>query len=214
MDWRERSQIVKESNANICLSNHINSGGGEGAEIIKSIYNSNHLDKNMKQLLITAGSEFRRIFTRTLNNNPKTDYYFMHRETGRVETYIIEYGFADNEQDVQRLKKYWKKFAESIVCAVCLHYNIKYQATNVSTYVNTNDSNKESKNIRVQNKKKKTSDTHEYDYAGFKKKDAVHWLFEKGYLKKERYREFDHECLPVSELAIILQRMYEDLRRK
>lgn len=122
----ERAKIVRESGATYCISNHINAGGGEGAETIHSIYSKPTLARTILDEIVKSGQKERRVFVRTLPNNPKRDYYFMHRETGTVDTTIIEYGFADNANDTERLLANWNKYAESVVLAFCLHIGHPY----------------------------------------------------------------------------------------
>lgn len=111
-----RSQIVKNSGAKYCISNHINAGGGDGAEVIKSIYDNSNIAESLAASLESVGQNIRRVFTRHLPNNKRADYYFMHRLTGHVSTFIIEYGFADSKvDDIEQLNNDWKKYAEAIV---------------------------------------------------------------------------------------------------
>ena len=122
----ERTNIVKRSNAKYCISNHINAGGGEGAETIYSIYSNPTLANIILDTLVDAGQIKRRAFTRTLPGDLQKDYYFMHRDTGKTETVIVEYGFADNVNDTKRLLENWKQYAESVVKAFCLHIGYIY----------------------------------------------------------------------------------------
>lgn len=123
----ERSAIVRNSGAAYCHSNHINAGGGDGAEVIHSIYGGRALAEKTAAGLKNAGQNVRRVFTRTLPNNATLDYYFMHRNTGSVVTTIIEYGFSDSpKSDVDQLRKDWKRYAEAVVKAFCEFGNYEY----------------------------------------------------------------------------------------
>jgi N-acetylmuramoyl-L-alanine amidase len=122
----ERTKLVRDSGAEYCFSNHINAGGGEGAETIHSIHSNGRLANAILDELVAAGQKKRRVFCRFLPNSPKQDYYFMHRSTGNVETTINEYGFADNENDVKRLLEHWQAYAEAPVKAFCNHINHPY----------------------------------------------------------------------------------------
>lgn len=124
----QRAKIVRDSGAKYCISNHINAGGGEGAETIHSVHSDGKLAREILNELEKAGQKIRRAFFRTLSNSPDLDYYFMHRETGSVQTVIVEYGFADNERDTQRLLKNWKAYAESVVRGVCNYIGYRYEA--------------------------------------------------------------------------------------
>lgn len=120
LDPDERTRIIRESGAEFCHSNHINSGGGDGAEVIHSIYGGRKMAGEIAEELEKAGQNIRRVFTRTLPQYPKRDYYFMNRETGNVVTNIIEYGFADSiRDDVNQLNLNYIKYAEAVVKAFC-----------------------------------------------------------------------------------------------
>lgn len=122
----ERTKLVKESGAKYCFSNHINAGGGEGAETIHSIHSNGRLANLILDEIAVSGQKKRRVFCRSLPKSPGADYYFMHRETGNVETIINEYGFADNENDVKRLLDHWQEYAEAAVKAFCNYIGHPY----------------------------------------------------------------------------------------
>lgn len=119
LDPGPRAKLVKESGAKYCISNHINAGGGRGVETIHSIYSNGKLARKLFDAVVAAGQTGRRVFTRTLPNNPRLDYYYMHRDTGAVETVILEYAFIDNGEDVARLQANWQAWAEAVVKAFC-----------------------------------------------------------------------------------------------
>lgn len=122
----ERVKIVKESGAKRCISNHVNAGGGDGLEVIHSIYGDATFGKLVAKEMGKVGQNLRRVFSRTLPNNASQDYYYMHRNTGKVATDIIEYGFADSpKDDVEQLMD-WTAEAESVVKAYCDLYGHKY----------------------------------------------------------------------------------------
>jgi len=123
----ERTKIVRDSGATYCLSNHINAGGGDGAEVIHSIYSDGKMANEIARELKNAGQNIRRVFTRTLSSNKNLDYYYMNRETGNVRTNIIEYGFADSTRDdVKQLRDHYRKYAEAVVKAFCQFSGYKY----------------------------------------------------------------------------------------
>jgi N-acetylmuramoyl-L-alanine amidase len=122
----ERTKIVRDSNADICISNHINAGGGEGAETIHSIFSDGKLATIILDKIVAAGQKKRRVFCKKSSRWPGKDYYYMHRQTGNVETVIVEYGFADNENDTKRIKKHWKEYAEAVIRAICQYADIPY----------------------------------------------------------------------------------------
>ncbi|MCA0173364.1 N-acetylmuramoyl-L-alanine amidase [Bacillus sp. RAR_GA_16] len=97
----KRSELVKSSDAIVCLSNHFNAGGGSGAEVIYSKYTTSEFAESVGNALKKAGMPIRRIFSKEGSNG--NDYYYMHRLTGKVETLIIEYGFLDSATDRKKL---------------------------------------------------------------------------------------------------------------
>lgn len=97
----KRSELVKSSDAIVCLSNHFNAGGGSGAEVIYSKYTTSDFAESVANALKKAGMPIRRIFSKEGSNG--NDYYYMHRLTGKVETLIIEYGFLDSATDRKKL---------------------------------------------------------------------------------------------------------------
>src|SRR5699024_5945660 len=126
----KRTQIVRQSGADVCISNHFNAsnGKGRGVETIHSYLAKNTFAKNLANAIVkTSGLPLRRVFTRRLNNGK--DYYFMHRQTGSVRTVIIEYGFIDNKQDMNYFKNdtNFYKVAEVIVKEICKEIGISYK---------------------------------------------------------------------------------------
>jgi len=126
----ERTKIVRESGAKYCISNHINAAGSataRGVETIHSIHSDGKLATAIFNAIRDAGMPGRRVFCRSLDGKPQTDYYFMHRETGSVSTVIIEYGFATNAEDVRLIEQNWQAYAEAVVRAFCQHVGYAYK---------------------------------------------------------------------------------------
>lgn len=123
----DRTEIVRESGARYCISNHINAGGGDGVEAIHSIHSDGLLARRIVEAIRARGQNVRRVFTRTLTGDASKDYYYMHRNTGGVETVIVEYGFADSRgDDVRQLQNDWRSYAEAVVEAFCEHIGHPY----------------------------------------------------------------------------------------
>lgn len=117
-----RTQIVRDSKADICISNHINFasiGKANGVETIYSIQNDKTLAEILLNEISSEGIYKRRAFTIRSTKDNNLDYYYMHRETGDVETVIIEYGFASNKEDSEKILNNWKKYAEAAVRGLC-----------------------------------------------------------------------------------------------
>ena len=122
----------------ILISNHVNSGGGEGAEVIYALRNKDTLAKRILENIGATGQETRKYYQRRLPSDTSKDYYFIHRNTGNLEPLIVEYGFIDNTKDVEFLKENYKELAESVISAVANYIGVPYKAPNgliTNTYV-------------------------------------------------------------------------------
>lgn len=111
----------------IVLSNHINAGGGDGAEVIYALRNDDTLSKIILNNLEKAGQNPRKVYQRRLPSNTAKDYYFIHRNTGKTEPVIIEYGFLDSSgDDINQLKNDSLKYAEAVVKSITEYLGIPY----------------------------------------------------------------------------------------
>ena len=122
----------------ILISNHVNSGGGEGAEVIYALRNRDTLAKRILENIGAAGQETRKYYQRRLPSDTSKDYYFIHRNTGNLEPLIVEYGFIDDTKDVEFLKENYKELAEAVISAVANYIGIPYtppEGITANTYV-------------------------------------------------------------------------------
>lgn len=116
----------------LVISNHLNAGGGSGAEVIYALRNNDTLSKLILENLSEEGQTIRKAYQRRLPSDNTKDYYFMHRNTGRTEPIIVEYGFVDNTADANRIKNNWENYAEAVVKAVAEYKGIPYGESSVS----------------------------------------------------------------------------------
>lgn len=122
----------------ILISNHVNSGGGEGAEVIYALRNKDTLARRILENIGAAGQETRKYYQRRLPSDTSKDYYFIHRNTGNLEPLIVEYGFIDDTKDVEFLKENYKELAEAIISAVANYIGVPYtppEGITTNTYV-------------------------------------------------------------------------------
>jgi len=137
----QRTQRVLDAYGNdsdvIVISNHINAGGGDGAETIYALRNNDRLAKLILDEIGKEGQNTRKYYQRRLPSDPSKDYYFMHRNTGRTQPVIVEYGFLDStEDDINQLKNNLLDYAEAVVRALAQYTDTPYVAPEGSnTYV-------------------------------------------------------------------------------
>lgn len=126
----ERPQRVFDQYGNgsnvIVVSNHINAGGAEGAEVIYALRNKDTLAKKILDELEKQGQLVRKYYQRRLPSDYNKDYYYMLRNTPNTEALIVEYGFLDNASDANKLKNNYKKYAEAVLKAVTEYAGYKY----------------------------------------------------------------------------------------
>lgn len=119
----------------IVVSNHINAGSGDGAEIIYALRNNDAFARKIATEFENAGQNVRKYYQRRLPSNPAKDYYYIMRDTPNNETVIVEYGFADSTgDDISQLKNNWKKLAEAVTKAIVEYAGGKYVAPIDSNY--------------------------------------------------------------------------------
>lgn len=122
----------------ILISNHVNSGGDEGAEVIYALRNRDTLARRILENIGAAGQETRKYYQRRLPSDTSKDYYFIHRNTGNLEPLIVEYGFIDDTKDVEFLKENYKELAEAVISAVANYIGVPYtppEGITTNTYV-------------------------------------------------------------------------------
>ena len=110
----------------IILSNHINSGGGEGAEVIYPLRSTDTLARNILEAIGEEGQITRKYYQRRLPEDPSKDYYYIMRETPNTTALLIEYGFIDNANDRRKLEENLTDYAEAVVRAVANYTGTTY----------------------------------------------------------------------------------------
>lgn len=127
---RERIDAMTDSFGNdskvIVLSNHINAGGGEGAEIVYPLRTSSTLPSMILDSIGQKGQIKRKYYQRVLPEDPSKDYYYIMRETPNTTALLIEYGFIDNPNDQRKLQNNLLDYAEAVVEAVSEYIGINY----------------------------------------------------------------------------------------
>ena len=118
----------------IVISNHINAGGGDGAEVIYALRNNSKLSNLILNKFKDAGQNVRDAFQRRLPSNTAKDYYFIHRNTSNTEPIIVEYGFLDSTlDDPTQLKDDYKELTRAVVDAVLEYIGAAAPSGNVYT---------------------------------------------------------------------------------
>lgn len=105
----------------------MNLPGGDGAEVIYALRNSDTLAKMITNEFIKSGQNVRKYYQRRLPSDSSKDYYYMLRNTPNNETIIVEYGFADSTgDDVEQIKNNWQELTEAAVKGLANYIGVPY----------------------------------------------------------------------------------------
>ena len=126
------------SSYDIVISNHLNAGGGDGAEIVYALRNDDTLSKMILDNIEETGQNIRKWYQRKLPSNPNRDYYYIIRNTSPAESILVEYAFLDSTNDDRKqIKNDWEKWAEAVVKAVADYKGYNYTAPGANTVNDT-----------------------------------------------------------------------------
>lgn len=123
---RRIRSLYNNSPNTILISNHMNAGNGEGAEIVYSLKNNSTLADLILSNIKDQGQKIRKTYQRRLPENPNLDYYYILRETGNTTPLLIEYGFIDNINDSNRLKNNLNDYVEGVVKGITEYLGYPY----------------------------------------------------------------------------------------
>lgn len=117
------------SSDDIVISNHLNAGGGDGAEVVYALRNNDTLSRMILDNIEETGQNIRRWYQRKLPSNQNQDYYYIIRNTSPAESVLIEYAFLDSTKDDRnQIRNDWEKWAEAVVKAVADYKGYNYAA--------------------------------------------------------------------------------------
>lgn len=137
----DRINVIKPnitSSDDIVISNHLNAGGGDGAEVVYALRNNDTLSKMILDNIEATGQNIRKWYQRRLPSNQNQDYYYIIRNTSPAESVLIEYAFLDSTKDDRnQIKNDWEKWAEAVVKAVAEYKGYNYVAPGGNTVNDT-----------------------------------------------------------------------------
>ena len=138
---KDRVNVIKPnitSKDDIVISNHLNAGGGDGAEVVYALRNNDTFAKIILDNLEETGQNVRKWYQRKLPSNSNKDYYYIIRDTSPAESVLIEYAFLDStKDDKNQIRNDWEKWAEAVVKAVAEYKGYNYSAPGENTVNNT-----------------------------------------------------------------------------
>lgn len=139
LNINERSNLIKNAFGNtsnvIAISNRLNYGDENGVEILYSLKNSNVIANKINSAFEERDIYVNKIYQRRDENDTNLDYDDLQKNTGSIQTIIVNYGYINDTNDALNLKNNYKKYAESIVKALATHYGVPYLYTLQNEYV-------------------------------------------------------------------------------
>lgn len=109
----------------VALSNMLGNAGS-GAEIIYALRNNSNLASALAENLDDAGLTVSKYYQRRSENDTSKDYYNIQKDTGLIETIIVNYGNINNINEATNIKNEWEDYAEAVVKSLANYTNVPY----------------------------------------------------------------------------------------
>jgi len=127
----ERLEIIKNTLGDeegvLIVTNALNSGGEEGADVIYSIReNDPTLANTILKQIANEGQIIRGAYTKTLPSDRTKDAAFLLRNIDNATSILVEYGFLDNPTDRNKLQRELLNYTEAVIRGIALYYGIPY----------------------------------------------------------------------------------------
>lgn len=134
----EKVNIIKDKYGNgnniIVISNRLNKGGKNGAEIMYPLRNNSKLASLIASNLEDAGQTVLKYYQLRNNSDTSKDDDYLIRNTANNLTIIIDYGYIDNTSDANFLKNNYEKLAEAVVKSIANYAGVSYSPANMEGY--------------------------------------------------------------------------------
>lgn len=134
----EKVNIIKNKYGNgnniIVISNRLNKGGKNGAEIMYPLRNNSKLASLIASNLEDAGQTVLKYYQLRNNSDTSKDDDYLIRNTANNLTIVIDYGYIDNTSDANFLKNNYENLAEAVVKSIANYAGVSYSPANMEGY--------------------------------------------------------------------------------
>lgn len=134
----EKVNIIKDKYGNgnniIVISNRLNTGGKNGAEIMYPLRNNSKLASLIASNLEDAGQTVLKYYQLRNNSDTSKDDDYLIRNTANNLTIVVDYGYIDNTSDANFLKNNYEKLAEAVVKSIANYAGVSYSPANMEGY--------------------------------------------------------------------------------
>ena len=134
----ERVNIIKNNygsgNNIIVISNRLNTGGLNGAEIMYPLRSNSKLASLIANNLEDMGQPVLKYYQLRDSSDTSKDDDYLIRNTANNLTIVIDYGYIDNKSDANFLKNNYEKLGEAVVKAIANYAGVNYTPLNMEGY--------------------------------------------------------------------------------
>lgn len=114
------------NNSKVVALSNMFGNTGSGAEIIYALRNNSNLASALAENLDDAGLTVSKYYQRRSENDTSKDYYNIQKDTGLIETIVVNYGNINNINEATNIKNEWEDYAEAVVKSLANYTNVPY----------------------------------------------------------------------------------------
>ena len=129
----ERANIINNYKG-FAISNRLNHGNDNGVEIVYSLKNTNDIPNRLESAFNDRDIFVNKVYQKRDEIDTSKDYDNLLKNTN-TETIIINYGYIDNNDDINNVIDNYTRYAESVVKAISDYYGVDYNKTFDNEYI-------------------------------------------------------------------------------
>ncbi len=134
----QRVNIIKNKygtgNNIIVISNRLNSGSDNGAEIMYPLRSNSRLASSIAGNLENAGGTVLKYYQLRDSTNTALDEDYLIRNTANNQTIAIDYGYVGNASDANFLKNNYEALGEAVVKSIADFTGVTYTPSSMEGY--------------------------------------------------------------------------------
>ncbi len=129
----DRANIINNYNG-IAISNRLNYGNENGVEILYSLKNTDNIPNRLEKSFNDRDIYVNKVYQRRDENDTSKDYDDLLKNAN-TETIIINYGYINNNDDINNVINNYERYAESVVKAIADYYGVDYSKNFDNEYI-------------------------------------------------------------------------------
>ena len=129
----ERASIINSYNG-IAISNRLTTGEENGVEIVYSLKKNNTIPNKIENAFNDRDIFVNKVYQRRDENDTSKDYDNLLKNTN-TETIVINYGYINNNDDINNVLNNYERYAESVIKAIADYYGVNYTKTFDNEYI-------------------------------------------------------------------------------